>query len=107
MRLMMAASPLFSEPSEGSVIGESFHAHWFGGDEVDDGCVSTLHHLWVVFKDFATTSVNFLFEFSEFASDVSCVAIQYWLVSCSDLSWVVQDDDLSFERFCFLCGITL
>merc|ERR1719466_243129 len=82
-----------SETSEGSVIGKSFHTHWFRGDQVDDGCVSALHHLWVVFKDFSATSVDFLFEFSEFASDVSCVAIQYWLVSCSDLPWVVQDDD--------------
>jgi hypothetical protein len=56
---------------------------------------------------FAGTTVNFLQEFGEFAGDVSGVAIQNWSVSSADLTWVIQDDDLSVERFAAFGGIVL
>jgi len=36
-------------------------------------------------------------EFVEFTGNVSSVAIQNWGISSLDLTWVVQNDDLSIE----------
>jgi hypothetical protein len=43
------------------------------------------------------TTVNLLQEFSELAGDVGGVAIQDWSVSSTDLTRVVEDDDLGVE----------
>ena len=45
----------------------------------------------------AGTTVNLLQELSELAGDVGSVAIQDWSVSSTDLTGVVEDDDLGVE----------
>ena len=52
-------------------------------------------------------SVNLLKELSELASDVSGVAIQDWCISSTDLTRVVEDNDLSIERLAALGRIIL
>ena len=52
-------------------------------------------------------SVNLLKKLSELASDVSGVAIQDWCISSTDLTGVVEDNDLSIERVAALGRIVL
>ena len=55
----------------------------------------------------ARSSVDLLEELGEFAGDVSSVAIQDWGVSSTDLTGVVEDDDLGVEGVAALGGIVL
>ena len=55
----------------------------------------------------AGSSVDLFEEFSEFAGDVGGVAIQDWSVSSTDLTGVVEDNDLSVERLAALGWVVL
>jgi len=76
---------------------EGFNAQWFGWDQDDDGGITRFDGLWIFFGGLTRTTVNLLLDFGEFAGNVSGVAIQYWSVTVGDLSWMVEDDDLSCE----------
>jgi hypothetical protein len=52
-------------------------------------------------------SVNLLKKLSELASDVSGVAIQNWCISSTDLTGVIEDNDLGIERVAALGRIIL
>jgi len=85
------------ESSERSVLTESLNAHWLAWLELDNSGVTTLDLLWAVFKLLTRSSINLLLELVESASDVGGVAIEHWGVTLLDLTWVVQDDDLSIK----------
>jgi hypothetical protein len=55
----------------------------------------------------AGTTVNLLQEFGEFAGNVGGVAIQDWSISGTDLTRVVEDNDLGVERIATLGGVVL
>ena len=55
----------------------------------------------------AGTTVNLLQEFGKFAGNVGGVAIQDWSVSSTDLTRVVEDDDLGVEGLATLGGVVL
>ena len=55
----------------------------------------------------AGTAINFLQKLSEFAGDVSGMAIQDWGISSTDLAGVVENNDLSIEGVAALGGIIL
>ena len=63
-------------------------------DHVDDGGVTRLDLLGVVLELLSGTTVNLLLQLGELAGDVSSVAIQHWGISSTDLTGVVQDDNL-------------
>lgn len=93
------------ESSKWGVLREWFDAHWLGWDHFDDSSVTRLDFSWGIF-DFLTGSSIDLFEhLIESASDVSGMAIQDWGVTFLDFTRVVQDDDLSVERFGFKGGV--
>ena len=79
------------------VLGESLDAHWLGWHKLDNGGITRLDGLGEGLKRLAGTTVNLLDDLVELAGNVSSVAIQHWGVSVVDLTWVVQDDDLSAE----------
>merc|ERR1719470_169114 len=96
-----------SEPSKGWELGEGLNTHGLAGGEDDDGSVTRLDELGVVFCGFTCTTVNLLLDLSELASNVGGVTIQDWRVSVGDLSRVVQDDDLSGEVSDTSCWLVL
>ena len=96
-----------SEPSKRRIIGESLNAHWLGGNHLDNSSITRLDKLGRIFDLLATSSINLLEEFSEFTSDVGGVTIENGGVSSTNLTRVIQDDDLSVERFSSLRGIVL
>jgi len=95
------------ESTEGWVLGESLDAHGLGWDHVDDGGITRLDLLGEVLHLLAGTAIDLLDELLELAGDVSGVAIQDWGVAVSDLTGVVEDDDLGLEALGLLGGVVL
>ena len=75
----------------------SFWGHYLGWGHLDNGGITRFDLLWEVFHLLTGTSVDLFEQFSEFAGDVSGVAIQNWRVTVSDFTRVVQDNNLSVE----------
>lgn len=63
--------------------------------------------LWLLLNGLSGTAVDLLEDLSELAGNVGGVAIQDWSVTGTDLTWVVQDDDLGVERLSSLWWIVL
>ncbi|KAH3687136.1 hypothetical protein WICPIJ_001891 [Wickerhamomyces pijperi] len=57
-----------------------------------------LDELWRVFDGLTGSSVNLFDQGVELTGNVGGVTIQDWRVTGRDLTWVVQDDNLSVER---------
>jgi hypothetical protein len=87
-----------SETTKRGVVSESLNTHGLGGNHLDDGSVTGLDELGGRFNRLSGTAVNLLKELSELASNVSSVAVQDGSVTGTDLTRVVQDDDLGVER---------
>ena len=88
--------------SEKGVVRESLDAHSLLGYHLNDSSISRLDLLRVVLKFLSRTTINLLLQFSEFASDVSGMAIDDGCVAGTDLSRVVQDDDLQIKEKSFI-----
>merc|ERR1719508_419766 len=86
-----------SETSQGREVGEGLHAHGLGGLQADDTGVTGLDELGSGLSGFTCTTINLLQDLGELAGDMSGVTIQHWRVSVTDLSRVVQHDDLGGE----------
>jgi hypothetical protein len=73
------------------------------------GASSILIISFVLLRDalLAGTTVNLLQKLSEFAGNVGGVAIQDWSVSSTDLTRVIEDNDLSVEGVSSLGRIIL
>ncbi|GAO48339.1 hypothetical protein G7K_2513-t1 [Saitoella complicata NRRL Y-17804] len=87
-----------SETTEGRVLSESLNTHGLGGNHLDDSSITRLDELGVVLHSLTGTAVDLLQELRELASNVSGVAVEDGSVTSTDLSRVVQDDNLSIER---------
>ena len=85
------------ESSERWVLSKDFNGHWLGWDKLDHGSITRFDELGFLFNDFACSSVILGKNFLELAGNMCCVAIKNWGVSVLDLSWVIDDDDLSIE----------
>ena len=96
-----------SESSQRRIINEGLNTHGLGGFKDDQSRVTVLDELGLFFSGLTSSSVNLGLDFSEFAGNVSSVAIEDGGVSVFNLSGVVHDDDLSEERFGFFGGIVL
>jgi len=96
-----------SETTKWWVFGEGLDAHWLGRNHLDDGGITRLDELWVVFDRLASTTINLLEKLRELASNVGSVAIKNWSVTSTNLTWVVKNNDLSVEGFSTLWWIVL
>ena len=74
---------------------------------MDDGGITRLDLLGEVLHLLAGTAIDFLNQLLELAGDVSGVAIQDWGVAVTDLTGVVEDDDLGLEGLGLLGGVVL
>ena len=86
------------ETTERGVLVEGLHAHGLGRNHLDDGSVTRLDELGVGLGRLSGTAVNLLLDLGELAGNVGSVAVENRGVSSTDLTGVVQDDDLGRER---------
>lgn len=85
------------ETSQRWVVLERLNTHWLGGNQLDNGGVTRLNELGIVFDGFIVTTINLLQELGELAGNVGSVAIEHWCVTGTDLARVVEDNDLGVE----------
>jgi len=85
------------ETTKRRVVGESLNAHGLGGNHLDDGGVTRLDELGGSLDGLAGTAVDLFQELGELASNVGGVAVEDGGVASTDLTGVVEDDDLSIE----------
>ena len=95
------------ETTERWVFVVGFNTHGLRGNEFGNAGITRLDELGVSFDCLTRTTVNFLKELSELASNVSSVAIKHWSVTSTDLTRVVKDDDLGVEGCGLLGGVVL
>jgi len=95
------------ETTERRIIGESLNAHGLARNHLHDSSVTGLDELGVVFHRLAGTTIDLLEELGELAGNVGSVAIQDRSVTGTDLTRVVEDDDLSVEGLGSLGGVVL
>ena len=96
-----------SEATEGSVVLEGLDTEGLGGGQADDGGITRLDGLGLLLDGLTGTTVDLLLDVSELAGNMSGVTIQNGGVSGTDLSRVVQDDNLSSEVLTAGGGIVL
>lgn len=95
------------ETTERRVVSEGLNAHGLGGNHLDDGGVTRLDELGGGLNGLAGTAVNLLNKLGELAGDVGSVAIEDGCVTGTDLTGVVEDDDLGVEGVATLGGVVL
>ena len=95
------------ETTQGRVVGESLNTHGLGGNHLDDGRVAGLDELGVVLNRLTGTAVDLLEDLGELASNVGGVAVEDGSVTGTDLTRVVQDNDLSVEGSSAHGGVVL
>jgi hypothetical protein len=96
-----------SETSERRIISESLNTHWLGWNHLNDSSVARLDELGGVLDGLASTTIDLLQELRELASNVGSVAIENWGITSTNLTRVVEDNDLGVERIGTLGRIVL
>ena len=81
--------------------------HRLAGNELDDAGVTRLDKFGRVFNGFTRTTIDLLDELGKFAGDVGGVTVENRGVTGTNLTRVVEDDDLCVERGRLLGGIVL
>ena len=96
-----------SETTERRVLSVRLNAHGLAGNELDDDGVAGLDELGVRLDRLTSSAIDLLEELSELASNVGGVAIEHRGVTGTDLTRVVEDDDLGVEGSGLLGGVVL
>jgi hypothetical protein len=81
--------------------------HRLGRNELNNGGITRLDELGGGFECFTCSAIDLLDEFGELASNVGSMAIKHGCVTGTDLTRVVEDDDLSVEGSSLLGGVVL
>ena len=81
--------------------------HWICGTIFDDSSVTRLDELLALLPTSLSSSVDLLDQGVELTSNVSSVDSPRLRVTGGDLTWVVQDDNLSSERSSSLWWVVL
>lgn len=95
------------ETTERRVVSEGLNAHRLGGNHLNNGSITRLDELGGGLNGLAGTAVNLLNKLGELAGDVGSVAIEDGCVTGTDLTRVVEDDDLGVEGVATLGGVVL
>lgn len=95
------------EAAQRWVLVVGLNAHWLARDELDNACVAGLDKLGRRLHDLAGTTIDLLDKLGELAGDVGSVAIEHWCIASTNLTRVVQNDDLSVEGRSLLGGVVL
>lgn len=93
--------------AQGRVVSEGLHAHGLRGNHLDDSGIARLDELGVGLNALTSTAIDLLEELSELAGDVGGVAVKDGGVASTDLTGVVENDDLSVERLSTVWRVVL
>lgn len=85
------------ETTQRRVVSESLNAHRLGGNHLNDSGVTGLDELGVLLNGLTGTAVDLGEELRELAGNVGSVAVEDGSVASTDLTGVVEDDDLGVE----------
>ena len=86
-----------SETTEGRVLSEGLNAHRLRRHHLDDSGITRLDELRADFSGLTSTAIDLLQELRELAGDVGSVAIKDWSVTSTNLTRVVEDNNLGVE----------
>lgn len=81
--------------------------HGLGGDEFSDASVTRLDEFRGVLDGLSAPTIDLLDEFGKLAGNVGGMAIEDGGVTGTNLTRVVEDDDLSVEGSGLLSGVVL
>lgn len=95
------------ETSERRVLVVGLNTHWLGGNKLDNARITRLDELGRRLHDLTGTTVDLLDELGELAGNVGGVAIEDGSVTGTNLTGVVENDDLGVERGSLLGGVVL
>ena len=95
------------ETTERRVLVVGLDTHGLRGHELGDAGVAGLDELGRGLNDLTGTTVDLLDELGELAGDVGGVAVENRCVTGTDLTGVVEDDDLGVEGCGLLGGVVL
>jgi len=84
--------------TERRIVREALDTHGFARDHINDGSISRFQEFGAILQLLARTTINLLFELSEFARNVSGVAIQHRSITSANLARVVQDNNLENQE---------
>ena len=96
-----------SESSKRRIISKSLNTHWLGRNHLDNSSISRFNKFRSIFNFLARSSINLFEKFSEFTSDMSGMTIENGSISSTNLTRMIQNNDLSIERFTSLGWIIL
>jgi hypothetical protein len=83
------------------------NTHGLGGDELDNASITGLDELGRLLKSLARTTIDLFDQLGELAGNVGSVTIKNGGVASTNLTGVVQNDDLSVEGSGLLGGVVL
>lgn len=81
------------------IVGKGFHTHGLGRNHLDNGSIARLDELRSVFNRLARTTINLFENFGKLAGNVSGMAIEHRSIASSNLTGMVENDDLGVEGF--------
>jgi hypothetical protein len=81
--------------------------HWLGGDKFGDASITGLDEFGSILDRLSTPTIDFLDELGELAGDVGGMAIKDRSVAGTNLTRMVENNDLSIEGSGLLSGVIL
>ena len=93
------------ETTKRRILVVALDTHRFAGYKLSYTSITRLDELGLVLNGLSTSPVDLLNQLGELASNVSGVTIQNGGITRSDLTGVVEDDDLNVERGGLLGGV--
>lgn len=96
-----------SEATERRIFIVGLNTHGLRGNKLDNASITRLDELGGIFEGFTCSAIDLLDELSELAGNVGGMAIEDGGVTSTDLTGVVEDDDLSVEGSSLLGGVVL
>ena len=95
------------ESTQRWVLVVGLDTHGLGRNKFDNAGIARLDKLGGVLKRLATPTVNLLNELSELAGNVGSVTVEHRSVTSTNLTRMVEDDNLSIEGSSLLCWVIL
>lgn len=86
------------ESTKGRVVRERLDTHGLGRNHLDNGGITRLDKLGAGFEGLTSSTINLFNELRELAGNVGSVTVKDGSVASTDLTGVVEDNDLGIER---------
>jgi len=95
------------EATKRRILVVGLDAHRLARDELDNAGIARLDELGRRLHDLTRSAIDLLNELGEFAGNVRGVAIKHWSVASTDLTGVVEDNDLGVKGSSLLGRVVL